>query len=175
MREATLIVIRKPHQGDDVIDNLVYYTVGSVFAEPEEILTNHIRNDYDLDHMIEDFYSAQAPYNMKEHRRMFHFILTTRASKEMCRILEESAYALQEYFATTGHQAVLVPHEGSKKNALNYHYHVIVNPISYITGMRMQDQFGTYEAIVDYLNHHTYASWCWKYHSDKGINVNNYY
>ena len=25
MREATLIVIRKPHQGDNVIDNLVYF------------------------------------------------------------------------------------------------------------------------------------------------------
>ena len=125
--------------------------------------------------MIEDFYSAQAPYNMENHRRMFHFILTTRTSQEMCRLLEESAYAMLEYLALIGHQAVIVPHSGSKKSALNYHCHVIVNPISYITGMRMQEQFATYEAIVAYLNYRTHASWCWKYHSDKGVNVNNFY
>lgn len=175
MRDAILIVIRKPHQGDTVINNLVYYAVDSIFADTEDILTNHVRNDGNPDHMIEDFYSAQAAYNMENHRRIFHFILTTRTSNDMCRILEEAAEKIMEYFDLLGHQALLVHHCGSKKDSLNYHSHVIVNPVSYKSGIRMQDQLATYEAIVAYLNQHTHASWCWKYHSDKGININKYY
>ena len=49
------------------------------------------------------------------------------------RILEEATEKIMEYFGLLGHQALLVHHCGSKKDPLNYHSHVIVNPVSYIT------------------------------------------
>ncbi len=168
MRECTLIIIRKPHQGDNVIENLTSYAVNSIFADVDEIQTSYVRNDC-IDHMIEDFYQGQYGYDMDKHRRMFHFILTTRTSKDMCHILEESMYVLNEYFYKLGYQAVLVPHYGSAKDNLNYHCHVIVNPISLTTHIRMLDKFDTYNTIIDYLNQHTHSHWCWKYHSSKAV------
>lgn len=97
MKKGTLLVVRKPYQGDTVIQNTLNYAIGSLFADEEDILTSHIDNEDDSDQIIEEYYRLQAPYNMTDHRRMFHFILTTRTSKSMCTILEEGAYALQDY------------------------------------------------------------------------------
>lgn len=99
MKKGTLLVVRKPYQGDTVIQNTLNYAIGSLFADEEDILTSHIDNEDDSDQIIEEYYRLQAPYNMTDHRRMFHFILTTRTSKSMCTILEEGAYALQDYFS----------------------------------------------------------------------------
>mgnify|MGYP007090922208 FL=1 len=96
---------------------------------------------------------------------MFHFILTTRTSKSMCTILKEDAYALQNYFSSIGYQAVMVLHSGSYNDALNYHYHILLNPIS-VTGCRIQDKYQTYQDIVNYLNQYTHALWNWKYRSN---------
>lgn len=113
-------------------------------------MTSHIDNEDDSDQIIEEYYRLQAPYNMTDHRRMFHFIFTTRTSKSMCTILEEGAYALQDYFSSIGYQAVMVLHSGSYNDALNYHYHILLNPIS-TTGYRIQDKYQTYQDIVNYL------------------------
>ena len=167
MRQCTLIVVLKPHQGDTVIDNLVSYTINSPFAEPDEMQTTYLRENCNINDMIDDFYQSQREYDMTNHRVMFHFILTTRVSKDMCFILNEAAAALREYFYDLGIQSAIVPHYGSKTNSLRLHYHAIVNPISTTTHIRMIDKFGTHQAIVDYLNKHTHSQWCWKYHTYK--------
>lgn len=167
MRQCTLVVIRKPHQGDNVIDNLVSYTINSIFAEPDEMQTTYIRENCNIDDIIEDFYQSQQEYDMTNHRVMFHFILTTRVSKDMCFILDEAATALNEYFYNLGIQSVIVPHYGSEKNCFNIHYHVIINPISTTTNIRMLDKFGTYQTIIDYLNLNTHGQWNWKFHTRK--------
>lgn len=89
MKKGTLLVVRKPYQGDTVIQNTLNYAIGSLFADEEDILTSHIDNEDDSDQIIEEYYRLQAPYNMTDHRRMFHFILTTRTSKSMCTILKK--------------------------------------------------------------------------------------
>ena len=81
MKKGTLLVVRKPYQGDTVIQNTLNYAIGSLFADEEDILTSYIVNGDDSDQIIEEYYRLQAPYNMTDHRRMFHFILTTRTSK----------------------------------------------------------------------------------------------
>ena len=165
MKKGTLLVIRKPYQGDAVIQNTFNYAIGSLFEDEDDILTSYIDNEEDSDQIIEEYYRLQAPYNMTDHRRMFHFILTTRTSKSMCTILEEGAYALQNYFSPIGYQAVMVLHSGSYNDALNYHYHILLNPIS-VTGCRIQDKYQTYQDIVNYLNQYTHALWDWKYRSN---------
>ena len=77
----------------------------------------------------------------------------------MCTILEEGAYALQDYFSSIGYQAVMVLHSGSYNDALNYHYHILLNLIS-VTGCRIQDKYQTYQDIVNYLNQYTHTLWC---------------
>ena len=45
----------------------------------------------------------------------------------MCTILEEGAYALQDYFSSIGYQAVMVLHSGSYNDALNYGVYAMIN------------------------------------------------
>ena len=42
MKKGTLLVVRKPYQGDTVIQNTLNYAIGSLFADEEDILTSHI-------------------------------------------------------------------------------------------------------------------------------------
>lgn len=129
MKDAKLFVIRKPHQGETVAENLLNYMIGSVFADEEGIMTNEI-SDTSLDEMLEDIYQVQSQKNMVNHRAMFHMVLSTRPSKVSQTILDAGAQAILEYFSMLGHQVILVPHYGSENNCLNYHYHIAVNPIS---------------------------------------------
>lgn len=162
MKDATLLVVRKPHQGDSVIENVVKYMVGSPFADREEIIANDIRTDT-ITHMIEDFYAIQDPLNMERHRRVFHMILTTRASRMTDMILEEGAVALRDYCTMLGHQILLVPHYGSKDDYSNHHWHAAINPITYTVGQRLLDKFETYNTITTYLNQNTRSSWTWRF------------
>ena len=172
MEKATLIVIQKRHNGDDVIENVLNYTLNSVFADVEEMMTNELC-DYDLDKMIEQFYQVQEPYEcLKSHRRLFHFLLTTRVSKNMARTLDEGAVALYDYCVQKGHQCLLVPHYGSQQNHNHYHWHAVVNVKSYMTGETLLDKYTTYQEIVNYLNQSPYVQWGWKYRKDKRF-VNN--
>lgn len=67
MKKGTLLVVRKPYQGDTVIQNTLNYAIGSLFADEEDILTSHIDNEDDSDQIIEEYYRLQAPYNMTDH------------------------------------------------------------------------------------------------------------
>lgn len=161
MKDAMLLVVERPHQGDMVVDNMVKYMVGSPFVEKDEIIANGIRTN-SVPHMIEDFYSVQGSVDMEHHRRLFHFVLTTKASRVMDEILEDGAEALLEYCAASGHQALLVPHYGSENDYSNHHWHAAVNPINSMTGQRMLDKYETFSAITEYLNQHTRSSWSWR-------------
>ena len=162
MKDAKLLVVGRPHQGNSAVDNVIRYVIASPFADTSEILSNQIRID-SLQHMIEDFYAVQAPLDMNEHRRVFHFVLTARDSHHKDAILMDGAQALLEYFSEIGHQALLVPHYGSEKNYANHHWHVVVNPISYINGQRLLDKFQTFSQMQEYLTRNTRAEWTWKY------------
>lgn len=70
MKKGTLLVVRKPYQGDTVIQNTLNYAIGSLFADEEDILTSHIDNEDDSDQIIEEYYRLQAPYNMTDHIHM---------------------------------------------------------------------------------------------------------
>lgn len=162
MKDAMLLVVARSHQGEAAIENVVRYMVNSPFAEREEIIANGVRTD-SVTHMIEDFYAVQDPLNMEHHRRVFHMVLTTRTSHVTDTILEDGAVALRDYCVLLGYQVLLVPHYGSKDNYSNNHWHVAVNPISYITGRRMLDKFETYNAIAAYLNQNTRSHWTWRF------------
>ena len=54
MKKGTLLVIRKPYQGDTVIQNTLNYAIGSLFADEEDILTSYIDNEDDSNQIIGD-------------------------------------------------------------------------------------------------------------------------
>ncbi len=162
MKDAKLLIVARPHQGDAALENVVRYMVNSPFAERQEIIANGVRTD-SVVHMIEDFCTAQDPLDMERHRRVFHMILTTRTSRGADAILEDGAAALREYCALLGHQALLVPHYGSWGDCSNNHWHAAINPISYMTGQRLLDKFETYNAITTYLNQNTRSAWTWRF------------
>lgn len=161
MKNATLFVIRKPHQGDDVVENLLNYMIGSVFFDEEGMMTNAV-SETSYDQMIADIYQVQSQKNMTAHRAMFHMVLSTRPSKTAQIVLDTGAAALVDYFTLLGHQVIVVPHYGSERNCLNYHYHIALNPIS-LDGKRLHDKWETYNNIVSYLEQHTRNTWSWTY------------
>lgn len=165
MKEATLFIVRKPHQGDTCVDNVLNYITSSPFADLDGIMTNEVCDD-DLEQMIQDFYSVQEAVDMVNHRAMFHMVLSTRHSKVAQAVIDSGAAAILDYFTMLGHQVVLVPHDGSQGNCWNYHYHIAVNPIS-LSGKRLLDKYETYNNIRDYLNAHTRNSWSWRLTSPK--------
>lgn len=167
MKDAKLFVIKKPHQGETVAENLLNYMIGSVFADEEGIMTNEV-SDTSLDEMLEDIYQVQSQKNMVNHRAMFHMVLSTRPSKVSQTILDAGAQAFLEYFSMLGHQVILVPHYGSENNCLNYHYHIAVNPIS-MNGYRLLDKWETYSNIVTHLNLHTRNEWTWSYTTPSNV------
>lgn len=164
MKQARLIVVNKDYIGDNAIDNVIGYAIDSYHADTDEMLTSGVRND-SYKHIVEDFYRVQAIYNMNERQRLFHFVLSTTVSKDMQRTLDEAAEQLLEYFEDLGHQIVLVPHYSSDRNCMHYHWHVIVNSISYKTGEILYDRYETYNAIIDYLNLNPYTHWNWSYNN----------
>lgn len=170
MKKATLIIIKNAHNGDTVIENVLNYVLSSIFADTDEIMVNGISNN-DYSQMARDFYSVQEPYTeLKTHRRVFHMILTTRVSKNMQRTLDEGAEAFLEFMKKHGHQVLLVPHYGSRKNSAHYHWHAVVNVKSYLTGNTLLDKYSTYKQICDYLNQNSYTDWKYGYHiSDKTV------
>ena len=163
MKEATLFVVQKPYQGHEVIENVLNYMVASQFADCDSILTNQVCN-YDFNKMVQDFYSVQEPYNMLNHRILFHMVLSTRPSKVAQAVIDSGAEAVLDYFTMLGHQVVLVPHDGSKNSCKNYHYHIAVNPISYLPDRRrLVDKYETFNNIRNYLNQNTCNHWSWRF------------
>ena len=81
----------------------------------------------------------------------------------MYRTLDEGAEELLEYFEKLGHQVIMVPHDSSKTNCLNYHWHIIVNSVSYLTGKMLYNRYETYNSIINYLNQNPYTNWSWSY------------
>jgi len=164
MKEATLIVIKNRHNGDNVIENALNYVLSSTFADTDEIMVNGISNN-DYYQMIQDFYSVQEPYTaLKTHRRVFHMILTTRVSKGMQQNLDEGAEAFLEFMKIHGYQVLLVPHYGSQTNAEHYHWHAVVNVKSYLTGKTLLDKYGEFKLICDFMNQQPYTHWKYSYH-----------
>lgn len=162
MKQARLIVVNKDYIGDTAIDNVIGYAIDSYHADTDEMLTSGVRND-SYKHIVEDFYRVQAIYNMNERQRLFHFVLSTTVSKDMQRTLDEAAEQLLEYFEELGCQALLVPHYGSDKNCSHYHWHCIVNRLSYTSGKLLYDRHETYDGIVNHLNMNPYTHWEWYY------------
>lgn len=60
MKKGTLLVVRKPYQGDTVIQNTLNYAIGSLFADEEDILTSYIDNEDDSDQIIEGDYEEKS-------------------------------------------------------------------------------------------------------------------
>lgn len=162
MRQATLLVINKDYKGDTVIDNVIGYALDSYFADLDEVLTHNLNPD-SFNTIVNDFYDAQSGLDMSNRRRLFHFILTTNISKDMYRTLDEGAEQLLYYFEQLGHQVIMVPHDSSKTNCLNYHWHIVVNSVSYIDGQMLYDRYETYNSIINYLNQNPYTRWNWSY------------
>jgi len=162
MRKAKLLVIKKDYIGDQVIENVIGYTLDSIFAEHDDILSVNLNMD-SYDSIVHDFYNTQANINMSKRRRLFHFIISTPLAKDMERTLTEGAECLVEYFEKLGHQALLVPHCSSSHNYLNYHWHIAVNAVSSINGKSLTDKYEIYNDIINYLNANTYAEWSWYY------------
>ena len=116
MKEANLIIIKNRHNGDNVIENVLNYVLSSIFADTDEIMVNGI-SDNNYYQMVQDFYSVQEPYAaLKNHRRVFHMILTSRVSKDMQQNLDEGAKAFLEFMKIHGYQVLMVPHYGSATN-----------------------------------------------------------
>ena len=67
MKDAKLFVIRKPHQGVDVVENVLNYMLDSVFADQESIMTNEV-SATSFEEMLEDIYKIQSQKNMVNHR-----------------------------------------------------------------------------------------------------------
>lgn len=88
--------------------------------------------------------------------------------------VDEGAYALLDYFTELGHQVLIVPHNGSKNNMYNYHWHVVVNVKSYSTGLTLLDKYSTYNAIINYLNQSPHTHWSWSYHNNERIKPQEY-
>jgi len=168
MKDATIFVVRKQHQGYEVVENVLNYILDSPYADLDDIMSNGTSLE-SFDQMVADIYNIQGQVNMDHHRAMFHLILSTRPSKASQRIIENGAYALLDYFQLMGYQAVLVPHDGSQGHFKNYHCHIAVNPISF-TGERMQDKFETFNHMRDYLNTHTCNTWSWRFTEPKSYN-----
>ena len=162
MKDAKMYVIRKPHQGDEVVENVLNYMIGSPYAYEEDIMTYEVSCD-SFDQMVYDIHEVQALKSMENHRGLFHLVLSTRPSKAAQRILDTGAQAILEYFEMTGHQAVVIPHYGSTSNNLNYHYHIALNPISLDGKRRLYDKWGTFSDMVAYLNTNTPNNWTWQY------------
>lgn len=162
MRQAKLLVINKDYKGDTAIDNVIGYALDSYFADLDEVMLHNLRFD-SFENIVEDFYNAQSSLDMSNRRRLFHFIITTPASKDMYRTLDEGAEQLLDYFETIGHQVIMVPHDSSKNNCLNYHWHIIVNSISYLTCQMLYDTYETYNSIINYLNQNPYTVWSLSY------------
>lgn len=173
MRKAQLMVIKHLHSGDDVIENILHYAISSNYAIFDKMMVNNLRTD-SFQHMIEDFYSTQEPYKcLNRHRRLFHFLLTSGYHKTMERTLDEGAVALLQLLTEMGHQCLLIPHYASTTNPEHYHWHVIVNVKSYITGETMLDRYSTYSMIKNYLNRSPYTEWSWRYLRDTRENFFN--
>lgn len=162
MRKANMFVIKKDYIGDTAINNVVGYAIDSIFAEHDEILSAYLNMD-SYESIVNDFYRAQKHIDMTKRRRLFHFVLSTPAAKDMERTLSEGAEVLLEYFETLGHQVLLVPHSSSNENHYNYHWHVVVNSVSSITGEALNNNYSTYNAIIHYLNENTCTLWSWMY------------
>ncbi|MBE5954981.1 MAG: hypothetical protein E7253_00845 [Lachnospiraceae bacterium] len=166
MKDATIFVVRKPHQGELVVENLLNYITDSCFADINGMISN-LKSTDSYDEILQEIYYEQELFDMEEHRMMFHMVLSTRPSKMSQRIIDEGAHAALNYFTMLGHQALLVPHDGSENNCNNYHYHLIVNPVSQHSGMRLVDKYETYNNLREYLNIHTHHCWSWRYTNPK--------
>ena len=162
MRKAKLLVIKKDYVGNQVIENVIGYTLDSIFAEHDDILSAHL-NTESYQSIVNDFYRTQAHLDMTKRRRLFHFLLSTPAAKDMERTLSEGAKDLRDYFDNLGHQVLLVPHNSSEHNCLHYHWHVIVNAVSCTTGKVLSDNAITFNSIISFLNLTPFTEWTWSY------------
>ena len=168
MKDATLFIIGKPHKGETVVENVIDYMVDSPFADLDNVLVSHLPAD-DEAAMIVAMQELQKDVNKDKHRGLFHMVLSTRPSKVAQRVVDEGAEVLRDYFESIGHQAVFVAHDGSINNALNYHYHVAVNPIPIEPDNRLIDKYKTFNNMRDYLNENTSNSWSVKRTTDNKV------
>lgn len=162
--KGNVIVVRKPYNDDMVIPNLISYVAESLFVEDDIYaggtrLTSDGFYSTEYHEVIEDFLTVQATADMKNHRRAFHIIISIANCKNKCRFINSIAEKSVTYFLSMGYQCYAVPHGGSEKNMDHYHVHVIVNPISFVSGQgRLYDKNALYYNFMNYLSMSTHLN-----------------
>ena len=163
MKEGSLIVVRKSYVGEEVIDNVINYMYSSLFVVPDETMCSNLDCDTDVDSIINQFYALQDNYNMTKKKRVFHFIISARESNSMFDIVDKGASIVQYFCEINGFQACIVPHGGSKDNYMNYHYHVVINPVM-INGVMWQGtDVDLAKLMIEYLENIMRMSWKLRY------------
>lgn len=162
--KGNIIVIKKPYNDDMVIPNLISYVAESDYAD-DDFYAGGTRLTPDgvycteYQEVIEDFLDVQATVDLKNNRRAFQMIVSIVECKNMYGIINYIAQKSVEYFISMGYQCFAVPHYGSKKNMMNYHVHLIVNPISYVSGQgRLYDKSALYYNFMNYLSMSTHLN-----------------
>ena len=168
MKKGLILVMNKRYDGNTAIENVLNYVLSSPFADYENIMSANLKIE-NFDSILREFHEVQQPYNIENHRRLMHFVITTSANKFMEQDTINAALMLLDYFDRLGHQVLAVPHFGSKSNVLNYHIHAIVNIKSFSSGKTLLDKYSTYNDIRDYLNQNPYVHWTWKYSNDQRV------
>jgi hypothetical protein len=160
-KNGTVIALRKPYKDENALIDVIAYMLNSVFAELDEIIAYGVEIN-DCNQIINDFLEVQSRVDMVNHRKIFHILLTAPISKHMQRMLENAAIITVEYFGRLGYQVIAVPHYGSERVCENFHYHIAVNPISYLGNKRLLDRNETYSSYIAYLERETGNKWNFK-------------
>lgn len=143
-----IIIVRKKYDDPYAVGDVINYVMDSLY------FTDAIANETELDSIksaIDDFHRVQSAVNMEGHKRLFHMIITVPFGAYCERRLERLMNYAISYFNQKGYQAIAAFHEGSKGNYKNLHFHLVVNPISYIDGSRLYDTNTTYCEFQGYL------------------------
>lgn len=163
MRKAMMLVIQHVYRDEDSIESVLGYAIDSRFAIFEKAIAGGLRCNT-FDDIVNEFHRIQEPYEyLNNHRKLFHFVLTTTNHKTKERTLDEGAYALAAFLEEKGHPFLMVPHFASATNPEHYHWHVVVNVKSYKTHQSMLDKYSTYAEIKNYLNQNPHTEWRWAY------------
>lgn len=158
MENNYFYLVGAPHLGNADVEDILTEMIDSPFAVHGDLMSNNVRID-SISHMLEDFYAVCGPAEDDKSIRFYHFILELRMSDENYRVIHEAAHALLDWFCMAGHQTVMIPHLENEYDHMNLHWHVVVNPLSYISGNLMLDKMGTYNFLVEFLREVTNTTW----------------
>lgn len=149
--QNNIIILNGDYDNIDACERVIKYAINSKYNAG--VTANNVYMFENIKTIAQRFEMTRKIYGKNEGRKIYHIIISLDINYLGYCNVDIYAEKVVQYFRN--YQVVAVQHFRSDKNAHNWHIHLIINAVSFITGNRFYANRMELFDFASYLKHLT--------------------